>query len=91
MNGIVVEKKELLTVRDSYGHIVNIGDVVVIRTYRNEDVICTFEGMSSGYILTNTLEGDKENRYRVASISGCRRVENLDIEEWNRRKIEEEE
>lgn len=77
MAGFEIEKQELLTVRGSDGNEVGIGSIVIIRTYRNEDVICRFEGMKTGYIITRTLDGETENRYRVSSIKDCKVVETI--------------
>lgn len=60
-------------------------DIVVMRTYRDEDVLCRFKGMQAGYIITETVDGETENRYRVNSIADCKVVEHIEF-----RKGEEE-
>lgn len=79
MAGLKIEKQELLTVRGSDGSEVKVDDIVVMRTYRDEDVLCRFKGMQTGYIITETTDGKIENRYRVSSISDCRVVEHIEI------------
>lgn len=85
MAGLKIEKQELLTVRGSDGSKVKIDDIVVMRTYRDEDVLCRFKGMQAGYIITETVDGETENRYRVNSIADCKVVEHIEF-----RKGEEE-
>lgn len=79
MAGLKIEKQELLTVRGSDGSEVKINDLVVMRTYRDEDVLCRFKGMQAGYIITETMDGKTENRYRVNSIADCKVVEHIEI------------
>lgn len=45
MAGIRVEKQELLTVHASDGSEVKTGDLVIMRTYRDEDVFCRYKGV----------------------------------------------
>ena len=85
MAGLKIEKQELLTVRGSDGSEVKIDDIVVMRTYRDEDVLCRYKGMQEGYIITETMDGKTENRYRVNSIADCKVVKHIEI-----RKGEEE-
>lgn len=85
MAGLKIEKQELLTVRGSDGSEVKIDDIVVMRTYRDEDVLCRFKGMQAGYIITETVDGETENRYRVNGIADCKVVEHIEF-----RKGEEE-
>ncbi len=49
MAGIRVEKQELLTVHASDGSEVKTGDLVIMRTYRDEDVLCRYKGVEGGY------------------------------------------
>ena len=47
MAGLKIEKQELLTVRGSDGSEVKIDDIVAMRTYRDEDVLCRFQGIQA--------------------------------------------
>lgn len=49
MAGIRVEKQELLTVHASDGSEVRTGDLVIMRTYIDEDVLCRYKGVEGGY------------------------------------------
>lgn len=79
MAGIKIEKQELLTVHATDGSEVRPGDLVLMRTYREEDVICRYKGMRGGYLITETYDGGKENRYRTNSIKECSVIESFEI------------
>lgn len=58
MAGIRVEKQELLTVHASDGSEVKTDDLVIMRTYRDEDVLCRYKGVEGGYLVETALKRD---------------------------------
>ena len=81
MAGIRVEKRELLTVHASDGSEVKTGDLVVMRTYRDEDVLCRYKGIDGCYLVTETYGDGTEKKYRTSSIKECSVVESIVIRE----------
>lgn len=77
--GIRVEKQELLTVHASDGSEVKTDDLVIMRTYRDEDVLCRYKGVEGGYLVTETYGDGSEKRYRTNSIKECSIVESITI------------
>lgn len=67
MAGLKIEKQELLTVRGSDGSEVKIDDIVVIRTYRDEDVLCRFKGMQIFHAAVERL-GQPEHDVNSAAV-----------------------
>lgn len=68
-------------VEASDGQILKEGDAIMLRVSRrtSEDVVCRFAGLSNGYFVTTTLDGQHENKYRQASIETCYRIENVEV------------
>lgn len=79
MAGIRVEKQELLAVHASDGSEVKTDDLVIMRTYRDEDVLCRYKGVEGGYLVTETYGDGSEKRYRTNSIKECSIVESITI------------
>lgn len=58
---------------------VKTGDLVIMRTYRDEDVFCRYKGVEGGYLVTETYGDGSEKRYRTNSIKECSIVESITI------------
>ena len=67
MAGLTVNEVTCIEVSDSKGNAMRQGDTIVLRI-DTEDILCTFEGIKSGYFITKTCDDGIENRYRVKSI-----------------------
>lgn len=67
-------------VEASDGQVLKKGDAIMLRVSRRtpEDVVCRFAGLSNGYFVTTTLDGQHENKYRQASIETCYRIEEVE-------------
>ena len=67
-------------VEASDGQILKKGDAIMLRVSRRcpEDVACRFVGLSNGYFVTTTLDGQHENKYRQASIETCYRIKEVE-------------
>lgn len=67
-------------VEASDGQILKEGDAIMLRVSRRtpEDVACRFAGLSNGYFVTTTLDGQYENKYRQASIETCYRIKEVE-------------
>lgn len=63
-------------VEASDGQVLKEGDAIMLRVSRRtpEDVVCRFAGLSNGYFVTTTLDGQSENKYRQSSIETCYRI-----------------
>lgn len=57
-----------------------LGDAIMLRINRRtpEDVVCRYAGLSNGYFVTTTLDGQHENKYRQASIETCYRIKDVE-------------
>ena len=66
-------------VEASDGQVLKEGDAIMLRVSRRtpEDVVCRFAGLSNGYFVTTTLDGQHENKYRQASIETCYRIKEV--------------
>lgn len=67
-------------VEASDGQVLREGDAIMLRVSRRtpEDVVCRFAGLSNGYFVTTTLDGQHENKYRQASIETCYRIKDVE-------------
>ena len=67
-------------VEASDGQILKEGDAIMLRVSRRtpEDIVCRFAGLSNGYFVTTTLDGQHENKYRQASIETCYRIKDVE-------------
>lgn len=67
-------------VEASDGQVLKEGDAIMLRVSRRtpEDVVCRFAGLSNGYFVTTTLDGQHENKYRQASIETCYRIKEVE-------------
>jgi len=67
-------------VEASDGQILKEGDAIMLRVSRRtpEDVVCRFAGLSNGYFVTTTLDGQHENKYRQSSIEACCRIKGVE-------------
>lgn len=65
-----------VTVEASDGQVLKEGDAILLRVSRRtpEDIICRYTGLSNGYFVTTTLDGQTENKYRQSSIETCYRI-----------------
>lgn len=64
----------------SDGQVLKEGDAIMLRINRRtpEDVVCRYAGLSNGYFVTTTLDGQHENKYRQASIETCYRIKDVE-------------
>ena len=67
-------------VEASDGQVLKEGDAIMLRVSRRtpEDVVCRFAGLSNGYFVTTTLDGQHENKYRQASIETCYHIKDVE-------------
>ena len=67
-------------VEASDGQVLKEGDAIMLRINRRtpEDVVCRYAGLSNGYFVTTTLDGQHENKYRQASIEACYRIKDVE-------------
>lgn len=67
-------------VEASDGQVLKEGDAIMLRVSRRtpEDIVCRFSGLSNGYFVTTTLDGQHENKYRQASIETCYRIKEVE-------------
>lgn len=67
-------------VEASDGQVLKEGDAIMLRINRRtpEDVVCRYVGLSNGYFVTTTLDGQHENKYRQASIETCYRIKDVE-------------
>ena len=67
-------------VEASDGQVLKEGDAIMLRVSRRtpEDVVCRFAGLSNGYFVTTTMDGQHENKYRQSSIETCYRIKGVE-------------
>lgn len=70
---IAVEETKVITVKDSKGQELRKGYPIMIRI-KNQDIVCRFKAIENGYFVTETLDGQHENKYRQGSIDSCERI-----------------
>jgi hypothetical protein len=65
-----------VTVEATDGQVLKKGDAILLRVSRRtpEDIVCRYAGLSNGYFVTTTLDGQSENKYRQSSIETCYRI-----------------
>lgn len=70
-----------VTVEASDGQVLKEGDAIMLRVSRRtpEDIVCRYAGLSNGYFVTTTLDGQHENKYRQASIDTCYRIKDVEM------------
>lgn len=71
MAGVNISEIKTVAVKDSDGLDIEPGDQIMIRNNRGEDVVCAFKGVSGGYFVTTTMDGENVNKYRIGSIQRC--------------------
>lgn len=67
-------------VEASDGQVLKAGDAIMLRINRRtpEDIICRYAGLSNGYFVTTTMDGQHENKYRQTSIETCYRIKDVE-------------
>lgn len=67
-------------VEASDGQVLKAGDAIMLRINRRtpEDIVCRYAGLSNGYFVTTTMDGQHENKYRQTSIETCYRIEDVE-------------
>lgn len=67
-------------VEASDGQVLKEGDAIMLRINRRtpEDVVCRYAGLSNGYFVTTTQDGQHENKYRQASIETYYRIKDVE-------------
>ena len=73
---IAVEETKVITVKDSKGQELRKGYPIMIRI-KNQDIVCRFKAIENGYFVTETLDGQHENKYRQGSIDSCERISGI--------------
>lgn len=76
MPGLNIEERKIVDIKDTSGHIIRSGDRLLIRK-GGEDIFCRFKALEGGYFVTETADGENENKYRVASIEHCEIVSEI--------------
>lgn len=76
---IKVTETKVVEVMDSNGQAIREGDPILVRI-KNQDIVCRFKAIANGYFVTETLDGEHENKYRQGSIQHCRHI--LGIREY---------
>lgn len=71
-----ITKKEVINITDENGQEIVPGIPIMLRI-QNEDIVCRFVGIRSGYFVTETLDGAHENKYRTGSIESCVRISGI--------------
>lgn len=71
-----ITKTEVINITDDNGQPITKGIPIMLRI-KNEDVVCRFVGIKSGYFVTETLDGAHENKYRTGSIENCVRISGI--------------
>ena len=74
---IDIKKYEVTEIRDCEGNIVEEGDEIILRNYRNEDVVCIFDGLRGGYFITKTTDGKYEIKYILKKVQEIRLLEKM--------------
>lgn len=69
-----------IEVEASDSQVLKEGDAIMLWVNRRipEDVVCRFTGLSNGYFVTTTLDGQHENKYSQASIETCYRIKEVE-------------
>lgn len=67
-------------VEASDGQVLKAGDAIMLRINRRtpEDIVCRYAGLSNGYFVTTTMDGQHENKYRQTSIETCYRIKDVE-------------
>ena len=71
-----ITKTEVINITDDNGQEITKGTPIMLRI-KNEDIVCRFVGIKSGYFVTETLDGAHENKYRTGSIESCVRISGI--------------
>lgn len=74
---IKVTETKVIEVLDSNGQNLRKGYPIMLRI-KGEDIVCRFQGIANGYFVTETLDGEYENKYRQASIENCVRISRVE-------------
>lgn len=74
---IDIKKYEVTEIRDCEGNLVEEGDEIILRNYRNEDVVCIFDGLRGGYFITKTTDGKHEIKYILKKVQEIRLLEKM--------------
>lgn len=74
---IDIKKYEVTEIRDCEGNLVEEGDEIILRNYRNEDVVCIFDGLRGGYFITKTTDGKYEIKYILKKVQEIRLLEKM--------------
>lgn len=74
---IDIKKYEVTEIRDCEGNLVEEGDEIILRNYRNEDVVCVFGGLRGGYFITKTTDGKHEIKYILKKVQEIRLLEKM--------------
>lgn len=73
---IQITETKIIDVLDSDGHVIRNGQPIMLRI-KNEDIVCRFKEVKNGYFVTETLDGEHENKYRQGSIEKCKRISGI--------------
>lgn len=71
-----ITKMSVIDITDDNGQKIIKGSPIMLRI-QNEDIVCRFVGIRSGYFVTETLDGAHENKYRTGSIENCVKISGI--------------
>lgn len=74
---IDIKKYEVTEIRDCEGNLVEQGDEIILRNYRNEDVVRIFDGLRGGYFITKTTDGKHEIEYILKKVQEIRLLKKM--------------
>ena len=73
---IKITETKVIDVSDSDGRVLKQGQAIMLRI-KNEDIVCRFKEVKNGYFVTETLDGEHENKYRQGSIEKCKCISGI--------------
>lgn len=79
---IKITETKIVEVLDSNGKVLKNGNPIMLRI-KGEDIVCRFYGIANGYFVTQTLDGENYNKYRMSSIESCKRI--FEVEPYDER------
>lgn len=77
--GIRVNEIKTVEVLTTDGQTLKKGDGIVLRI-KTEDIVCSFQEVNNGYFVTETLDGQSENKYRQGSIETCFKLKSFEVD-----------
>ena len=75
---IKVTETKIIDVVDSNGNVLKAGNPIMIRI-KGQDIVCRYYGIANGYFVTQTLDGEIFNKYRMGSIESCKLIFEVEL------------